>query len=176
MTRPGRMTRFIPGRKCLCQYCPGNNIWPRAVDGFDGEGAGAWAMARQARTEKRPLPPNSTASQISRLTPCVPRSCATWTSTEATHECVGEASSQCRDRVGDVSLGPDREIRGVDNRREGQALCVVRLWLWPGCEVLRGESLPFRRSGIRKLQSTGLRDGGSRANRGLHNRRARSPA
>jgi len=57
---------------------------------------------------------------------------------------------------------------------------IATMWLWEGQiadlarrgEVLRGESSPFRRPGIRRPQRRDLRSGESRATRGLRNGRA----
>jgi len=79
-----------------------------------------------------------------------------------------EPPAHSRNRVRNVPFGTKRRSLWVCNLREGQALGTAR------CnEVLRGESSPSRRSGIRKRRCKVWRGGGSRAILALRSRRAR---
>ena len=60
-----------------------------------------------------------------------------------------EADAQCGDGVRHVALRAQRQNLGVGNLREGQVASLARRR-----PVLRGESSPSRRSGIRRLRST----------------------
>jgi hypothetical protein len=77
----------------------------------------------------------------------------------------------CGDRVGDVTLRPDRGRLGVDNHWEGEIFRLERRNV-----VLKGDPSPFRRSGNRRLRLPVYRDDGSPASRGPHNARGRFPA
>src|SRR4029077_2616842 len=82
-----------------------------------------------------------------------------------------DASSYGRDRVRNVALGADRRRLLVGDFGEWQGLGK------PGRnKVLRGESSPARRSGIRRRRCRAWRDGGSRASLGLRSGRDRPPA
>src|SRR3954465_1547898 len=85
-------------------------------------------------------------------------------------DCAGDHGGDRGYRGGHVTFRSDRGIRGVDNRREGEVL--RREW---GRLVLRGESLPVRRSGIRMRRCTAWRDGESHATLAPRSGRARVP-
>src|SRR3981081_3720805 len=93
---------------------------------------------------------------------------ATWTSRQDPYERIDQSYAHGGDRVRDVTFRPQGRILWVGNR-----------WVWqvPGAawrdEVLRGESSPSRRSGIRRLRCTAWRDDESRASRVPHSVRAR---
>jgi hypothetical protein len=87
---------------------------------------------------------------------------ATWTSWQGFDECVDQADAHGRNRVRNVTFRPQGRIPWVGNRRVRQLPGAARRY-----EVLRGESSPARRSGIRKLRCTSSRDDGSRASRAL---------
>src|SRR2546421_53356 len=86
-------------------------------------------------------------------------------------ERVDQANAHGRDRVRNVAFRPQGGILWVDNLRVAQTSGVA----WRD-EVLRGESSPSRRPGIRRLRCTSWRDDGSRANRALQSAQARPPA
>src|SRR5882757_2462999 len=96
---------------------------------------------------------------------------ATGTPWKAFYEGSDQACAHGRDRVWDVAFRPQGRIRGVDNRRVRQASRAAQ-----GNEVVRGESRPARRPGIRKPRCTVWRDGGSLAIRVPRSARARLPA
>ena len=83
----------------------------------------------------------------------------------------GEAALHRRDRVRHVAFGPDRRRLWVGNRR---------VWQISGAsgrrQVLRGESSPVRRSGIRRRRCTRSRDDGSHASLVPRSGRGRAPA
>src|ERR1700732_4158102 len=93
---------------------------------------------------------------------------AIWTSWQHSCDRDDQALMQRGDRVGNVTLGPDRRRRGVGNYREWQVFCVSQR-----NEVLRGESSPVRRSGTRRLRCKVCRDDGSPATRGPRSARGR---
>ena len=69
---------------------------------------------------------------------CVAVHCLTaWRSRKGFCERDRELFSDRRDRVYDVTFGPDRRQRGVENLWVSEASRAARM--------LRGESLPFRR-------------------------------
>ena len=84
-----------------------------------------------------------------------------WTSHKCFCECDGEMFSDRRDRVFDVTFGSDRRRRGVGNLWVTEASCAARR--------LRGESLPVRRQGSRKLRCRVSRGGENHANLDLRN-------
>src|SRR2546428_9678769 len=67
--------------------------------------------------------------------------CTAWTSWQRSCDCDDHSSMEGRDRVWDVTLGPDRRRRGVGNRWEWQGFCTS----WRD-EVLRGGSSSVRGS------------------------------
>src|SRR6195256_3780488 len=93
---------------------------------------------------------------------------AIWTSWQHSCDRDDQALMQRGDRVGNVTLGPDRRRRGVGNYREWQGFLVFQR-----NEVLRGESSPVRRSGTRRLRCKVCRDDGSPATRGPRSARGR---
>src|SRR6266446_9093854 len=89
-------------------------------------------------------------------------STATRTSRQGFDERVDQTRAHGCDRVRNVAFRPQGGILWVDNLRVEQASGTAR------CdEVLRGESSPSRRPGIRRLRRTWWRDDGSRASRAL---------
>src|SRR5882724_1076648 len=96
---------------------------------------------------------------------------ATGASRQGFDERVNQTDAHGCDRVWDVAFRPQGRILWVDNRRVRQASGTA--WRY---EVLRGESSPSRRPGIRRLRCTSWRDDGSRATRGLRSAQARLPA
>jgi len=109
-----------------------------------------------------------TASLIRRPWP-VERSCAAWAARHVSGAGDDESSAHGRDRVGDVTFGPEGRRRGVGNLGVRQVPRGAGRYA-----VRRGESSPVRRSGIRRPRCRAWHDGGSRASRGLHNVRARA--
>jgi hypothetical protein len=97
----------------------------------------------------------------------VPRASTAWASWQDMNQGACEADTQRGDRVRYVALRTQRQLLRVDKRREGQIAGLARRW-----EVLRGESSPFRRPGIRRPQCIDLRGGESRASRVLRSGRA----
>src|ERR1700738_3132371 len=93
---------------------------------------------------------------------------AIWTSWQRSCDRDDQVLMQRGDRVGNVTLGPDRRRRGVGNYREWQGFLVFRR-----NEILRGESSPVGRSGTRRLRCKVCRDDGSPATRGPRSARAR---
>src|SRR3954449_9049934 len=83
---------------------------------------------------------------------------------------AGDDGADRGDRGWHVTFRSDRGIRGVDNRREGEVL--RREWRRL---VLRGESLPVRRSGIRMRRCTAWRDGETHATLAPRSDPARAP-
>src|SRR5205823_7830521 len=96
---------------------------------------------------------------------------ATGTSRQDSDERVDQPHAHGRDRVRDVAFRPQGGILWVDNLRVEQTPGMA----WRD-EVLRGESSPSRRPGIRRLRCTSWRDDGSRANRALRSAQAQLPA
>src|SRR5271166_4559819 len=93
---------------------------------------------------------------------CLAVHCLTaWTSHKGFCERDGEMFSDRRDRVFDVTFGPDRRRHGVENLWVPEASCAARM--------LRGESPPVRRSESRKLRCRVSRGGESHANLDLRN-------
>src|SRR5271166_1769707 len=93
---------------------------------------------------------------------CLVVHCLTaWTSREGLGKRDGEMFSDRRDRVFDVTFGPDRRSCGVENLWVTEASCAARR--------LRGESPPVRRSESRKLRCRVSRGGESHANLDLRN-------
>src|SRR6202048_1639860 len=113
-----------------------------------------WAVSRTASENTAPVPFESAY--------------AIWTSWQHSCDRDDQALMQRGDRVGNVTLGPDRRRRGVGNYREWQVFCVSQR-----NEVLRGESSPVRRSGTRRLRCKVCRDDGSPATRGPRSARGR---
>src|SRR5262249_12235669 len=93
---------------------------------------------------------------------------ATRASRQRVRQSPREADTQRGDRVRHVALRTQWRILWVDNHREGKIACLARCG-----PVLRGESSPSRRSGIRRLPHKELRDDGNHANRDLRNGRGR---
>jgi hypothetical protein len=90
-------------------------------------------------------------------------------------QCVGEGAcetdAQRSDRVRHVTLRTQGQLLRVDHLRERQIAGRA------GREqVLRGESLPSRRPGIRRQRCIDLRGGETPASRGLRNGRDQPPA
>jgi hypothetical protein len=71
------------------------------------------------RPRRQRLLTNCAASQNMTHVPFEPAR-TTWTSWERSCDCYDQALMECRDRVGDVTLGPDRQRRGVGNHWEWQ--------------------------------------------------------
>src|SRR5208337_4367069 len=93
---------------------------------------------------------------------CLVVHCLTaWTSREGLGKRGGEIFFDRRARVFDVTFGSDRRRHGVENLWVTEASCAARR--------LRGESLPVRRSGSRKLRCRVSRGGESHANLDLRN-------
>src|SRR6266852_2241139 len=89
-------------------------------------------------------------------------SSAARTSWQAACEVIDQSFAHGCDRVWDVTLRAQGQILWVDDERVLQAAGTAGRNV-----VLRGESSPVRRSGIRRRQCTAWRDGESRANLGL---------
>src|SRR3954447_5394753 len=83
---------------------------------------------------------------------------ATWAARDDACDSAGDDGADRGDRGCHVTFRSDRGIRGVGNPREGDVLRRERRRL-----VLREESLPFRRSGIRMRRCTAWRDDESHA-------------
>src|ERR1700738_1683570 len=113
-----------------------------------------WAASRTASENTAPVPVESAY--------------AIWASWQHSCDRDDQALMQRGDRVGNVTLGPDRRRRGVGNYREWQGFCVSQRHV-----VLRGESSPVRRSGTRRLRCKVCRDDGSPATRGPRSARGR---
>src|SRR6266566_6986611 len=96
---------------------------------------------------------------------------ATRTSLQGSDDRVGQPPAHGCDRIWNVAFRPQGRILWVDNRRERQVAGRER-----SSEVLRGESSPVRRSGIRKPRRRAWSDDGSRASRVPQSDRARPPA
>src|SRR6267143_1830964 len=86
-------------------------------------------------------------------------------------ESDGEASSDGRDRGGNVAFGSDWRRLGVGNRGEWQIARAAGRKV-----VLRGEWRLVRRSGSRRRRYRVWRDDGNRATRALHNHQGPVPA
>src|SRR5262249_39920930 len=82
-------------------------------------------------------------------------------------EVSDEPSPQGGNRIGDVTLRPQRRSLGVGNPWEGQ---IPRSELWQ--QVVRGEKLPSRRPGIHKPPPISWRGGGTLAILSPRSRRA----
>jgi hypothetical protein len=117
-----------------------------------------------------PPPPNLTASINMMIVPSA-RPGAARASLQASGQRHDQTAPHCRDRIGDVTLGPDRGHLWVGNLGEWQIARSARRH-----ETLRGESSPFRRSEIRRRRCTAWRDGESRATHGPRNAQAQVPA
>src|SRR5258707_10977479 len=96
---------------------------------------------------------------------------AAWASRERSDKSGRQTLSHGRDRVRYVPFRPQWRILGVDNLGELKAARTTRRNM-----LLRGESSPARRSGIRRLRCTAWRGDGSRAIAGARSDRARPPA
>src|SRR5258706_212368 len=83
---------------------------------------------------------------------------AAWASRERSDQSGHQTLSHGRDRVRYVPFRPQWRILGVDNLGELKAARTARRNV-----LLRGESSPARRSGIRRLRCTAWRGDGSRA-------------
>ena len=108
-----------------------------------------------------------TVSQISVSVP----SGAAWATRERRGESGHQSPSHRCNRVRNVAFRPQRRILWAGNLRVRQIAGTA--W-WP--DLLRGESFLARRSGIRRPQCKGWRDGGSRAIPVLQNVPGQPPA
>src|SRR5215469_7832700 len=98
-------------------------------------------------------------------------SSAAWATRERRCQSGHQSPSHRCNRVRNVAFRPQRRILWAGNLRVRQI--AGRAW-WH--DLPRGESSLARRSGIRRPQCKGWRDGGSRANPVLQNVPARPPA
>src|SRR6516162_4971785 len=114
-----------------------------------------------------PQPASLTVSQISVSV----ASGAAWATRERRSESGHQSPSHRCNRVWNVAFRPQRRILWAGNLRVRQI--AGRAW-WH--DLLRGESFLARRSGIRRPQYKGWRDGGSHAIPVLQNVPARPPA
>jgi hypothetical protein len=115
--------------------------------------------------------PSLTVSQTSMSVPSCDWGRAAWATRWRCGESGRQSPSHRCNRVRDVAFRPQRRILWAGNLRVGQFAGTT--W-WP--DLLRGESSPARRSGTRRPQCKGWRDGGSRAIPALQNAPARPPA
>src|SRR5215467_8854973 len=93
------------------------------------------------------------------------------TTGQALGERIDQSPAHGCDRVRDVTFRPQGWLLWVDNRRVAQAPWAARR-----NEVLRGESSPARRSGIRRLRCTASRGDESQAIDAPRSARAQLPA
>ena len=116
------------------------------------------------------LRPDVSCGSFTSVSRSVP-SGAAWATRERRGESGHQSPSHRCNRVRNVAFRPQRRILWAGNLRVRQIAGTA--W-WP--DLLRGESFRARRSGIRRPQCKGWRDGGSGAIPVLQNVPARPPA
>jgi hypothetical protein len=171
LTTRGWLLRLRPSFSGSCARRGSERASGSVIDGPGQEGAIAGRPANDhwmnLPSSGRIQPTILTVSQISVSI----ASSAAWATRERRCQSSHQSPSHRCNRVRNVAFRPQRRILWAGNLRVRQI--AGRAW-WH--ELLRGESSLARRSGIRRPQCKGWRDGGSRANPVLQNVPARPPA